>query len=59
MTCPCKSVDNLAAARARKLDKYADIKGKLKEGYKIILDAFVVGMVGTWDPKNDQLLSTL
>jgi hypothetical protein len=26
VTCPCETVDNLAEARVRKLDKYADVK---------------------------------
>ena len=60
VTCPCETVGNLAAARERKLDKYAEVKGKLEEkGYQTTLDAFVVGTLGTWNPKNDPLLTTL
>ena len=54
VTCPYEFAENLAAARVRKLDKYADVKRKLEEkGYKTTLDAFVVGTLGTWNPKND------
>ena len=44
------------------MDKYAYmyVKGKLEDkGYETTLDAFVVGTLGKWDPKKDQLLSTL
>ena len=60
VTCPCETTANMAAARQRKLDKYADVKVKLEEkGYETVLDAFVVGTLGTWDPKNDPLLRKL
>ena len=60
VTCPCETVRNLAVARERKLDKHTEVREKLKEkGYQTTLDAFVVGMLGTWDPKNDPLLTTL
>ena len=60
VTCPCETTANMAAARQRKLDKYADVKVKLEEkGYETVLDAFVVGALGTWDPKYDPLLRKL
>ena len=50
----------MASARQRKLDKYTAVKEKLEEkGYETVLDAFVVGTLGTWDPKNDPLLRKL
>ena len=50
----------MALARQRKLDKYTAVKEKLEEkGYETVLDAFIVGTLGTWDPKNDPLLCKL
>ena len=50
----------MASARQRKLDKYTAVREKLEEkGYETVLDAFVVGMLGMWDPKNDPLLRKL
>ena len=60
VTCPCETTVNMASARQRKVDKYADVKGRLEEkGYDTVLDAFVVGTLGTWDPLNDPLLRKL
>ena len=57
VACPCETVDNLGAARQRKLDKYAETKKRLEDkGFETMLDAFLVGSLGTWDPKNDRLL---
>ena len=48
------------ASRARKVDKYTGIKEKLEEkGYTTVLDALLVGTLGTWDLKNDPLLKQL
>ena len=39
------------------MDKYADVKKQLEDkGFETMLDAFVVGSLGTWDPKNNHLL---
>ena len=46
--------ENLRASRARKLDKYAGIKG-----YDTVLDALLVGSLGTWDKENDSPLGKL
>ena len=57
---PCETPENLKASRARKLDKYAGIKAKLEEkGYDTVLDALLVGSLGTWDRENDPLLGKL
>ena len=60
VTCPNEQSENLVAARRRKIEKYQSIKDRLTEqGFDTTLDAFVVGMLGTWDPENDRLLSLI
>ena len=60
VACPCERPDNLSATRQRKLDKYAETKKRLEDkGFDTMLDAFIVGSLGAWDPENDHLLSKL
>jgi hypothetical protein len=56
VTRPCERPENMEATRRRIQDKYACLESK---GYQTSLDAFVVGSLGTWDPENDHLFSTL
>ena len=45
---------------AHKLNKYTGINAKLEEkGYNTVLDALLVGSLGTWDKENDSLLGKL
>ena len=51
VTCPNEQSENLVAARRRKVEKYQNVKDRLTEqGFDTVLDAFVVGTLGTWDP---------
>jgi hypothetical protein len=50
----------LSAKRAEKSEKYGDLCNILEgQGYKTILDAVVVGALGSWDPANDPVLGHL
>ena len=56
----CETPKNLKASRASKVDKYTGIKAKLEEkGNETVLDALLVGSLGTWDRENDILLRKL
>lgn len=47
-------------ARARKIDKYAPLAETLRtHGYNVVVDAFVIGALGTWDPINERVLKML
>lgn len=47
-------------ARARKLAKYAPLAEALhSRGYRVVVTAIVVGALGSWDPRNDAVLSLL
>ena len=60
VACPCERPDNLSAARQRKLDKYAETKKPLEDkGFETMLDTFLVGSLGAWDPENDHLFPKL
>ncbi|XP_072758320.1 uncharacterized protein [Anoplolepis gracilipes] len=47
-------------ARARKIAKYSPLAEALqREGYRVVVTAFVVGSLGSWDPANEAVLRTL
>ena len=47
-------------ARARKLAKYSPLAEALRrEGYRVVVTAFVVGALGSWDPANEAVLRLL
>ncbi|CAM4642046.1 unnamed protein product [Lepidochelys olivacea] len=46
-------------ARACKLEKYAPLADTLRaKGYKVQLDALIIGALGAWDPCNERVLRT-
>ncbi|XP_046144138.1 uncharacterized protein LOC123988371 [Osmia bicornis bicornis] len=50
----------IADARFEKINKYQQLADSLKgRGYKVYLDAFIVGALGAWDPGNEFLLELL
>ncbi|UYV84651.1 hypothetical protein LAZ67_X002952 [Cordylochernes scorpioides] len=50
----------LSAARAEKIKKYEALAEELwKDGYKVDLEAFLVGSLGGWDNKNERALKML
>nr|XP_034184632.1 uncharacterized protein T26G10.4-like [Osmia lignaria] len=50
----------IADARLEKINKYKDLADSLRgRGYKVYLDAFIVGALGAWDPGNEFLLELL
>ena len=60
VACPYETPNNLKASRERKLAKYAGLKVWLEgRGYATLLDAFLIGTLGTWDAQNDRVLRQL
>ena len=52
--------ESFVAARKTKLDKYENIKAQLEEqGYKVFLDAFIIGSLGSYDQENYKSLIEL
>ncbi|KAE8740563.1 hypothetical protein FOCC_FOCC013927 [Frankliniella occidentalis] len=50
----------LIAKRKEKIDKYTPLCNTLKaKGYRAIVDAIIVGSLGSWDPANFQALNLL
>ena len=48
------------SAREERMTRYADLKTILeKEGFKVHLDAFVMGAFGSFDPNNAHFLKVL
>lgn len=58
---PFEGEDSFRAARQAKEDKYSVLKLVLREkGYrKVEVDGFVVGALGSWDPRNEPILRKL
>ena len=57
---PWASEENLKASRERKVEKYSGAKNCLgQKGFEVLLEGFLVGSLGTWDPENDSLLTKL
>jgi ethanolamine utilization protein EutA (predicted chaperonin) len=47
-------------ARQNKLDAYSDLKQQLeRDGWKVQLDAFIVGSLGGWGLANEKVLQQL
>ena len=47
-------------ARAEKLQNYSELAENLRrQGYEVIVDAFLVGALGGWDPLNERTMSLL
>ncbi|XP_011697324.1 PREDICTED: uncharacterized protein LOC105455589 [Wasmannia auropunctata] len=47
-------------ARARKIAKYSPLAEELqRRGYRVVVTAFVVGALGSWDPRNEAVLRLL
>ncbi|KAL6416672.1 hypothetical protein ACFW04_013248 [Cataglyphis niger] len=47
-------------ARARKVAKYSPLAEELqRRGYRVVVTAFVVGALGSWDPRNEAVLRVL
>ncbi|XP_048514042.1 uncharacterized protein LOC125501691 [Athalia rosae] len=47
-------------ARGRKIEKYKPLADALHgDGYKVAVSAIVVGALGSWDPKNEQVINML
>ena len=47
-------------ARARKIAKYSPLAEELqRQGYRVVVTAFVIGALGSWDPRNEAVLSLL
>lgn len=61
ITCPFESRRAaLSVAREKKRDKYQPLVRYLEgKGYKVALDAMVVGALGSWDPENSLALGLL
>ncbi|KAL5509896.1 hypothetical protein EMCRGX_G005336 [Ephydatia muelleri] len=61
VTVPFESESTLEGAREGKITKYAHLREVLAaKGYqRIIIDAFVIGSLGSWDPKNNKLTGSL
>jgi hypothetical protein len=48
------------AARREKQQKYAPVVDHYtQQGYAVLLDAFIVGALGGWDPANEKIISHL
>ena len=48
------------AARQQKQKKYAPLAEHYKrQGYSVFLDAFIVGVLGGWDPANERIITHL
>jgi len=58
VTCPFDSSDvAFYEARCHKIGKYAGIEDYYRaRGYSVVNDALIVGSLGAWDPRNDDLL---
>jgi hypothetical protein len=61
VSCPYEGDElSLLKAREHKQTHYAAIKDELQsQGYHVFLDAFLVGTLGSWDPKNEKVLKHL
>ena len=62
VTCPTETAGEQAFINARltKIHKYKHIHDHYKaQGYQVILDAFIVGSLGSFDPMNNDLLREL
>jgi len=61
ITCPSEtSIDTFDKARLTKIQKYKGIHDHYtKLGYTVVLDAFIVGSLGSYDPLNNDLLREL
>jgi len=47
-------------ARTRKIAKYSPLAEELqRRGYRVIVTAFIVGALGSWDPRNEAVLRLL
>ena len=47
-------------ARARKIAKYSPLAEELqRQGYRVVVTTFVVGALGSWDPRNEAVLRLL
>jgi len=47
-------------ARARKIARYSPLAEELqRRGYRVVVTAFVVGALGSWDPRNEAVLRLL
>jgi len=47
-------------ARARKIAKYSPLAEELqRQGYRVVVTAFVVGALGSWNPRNEAVLRLL
>lgn len=47
-------------ARARKISRYTDMKQSLARTYdKVEIVPFVIGSLGSWDPKNESFMAKL
>jgi len=50
----------LESARRAKIEKYRPLAEELRrQGYRVVVDAIVVGALGTWDPINERVLKVL
>lgn len=61
VACPMEGENEcLSVARQKKIQKYQPEGAALRsEGYNVSINAIVVGALGTWDPENDQVLTSL
>ena len=54
------SVDIFGITRRDKIEYYQDVAGILRaKGYQVIVEAFVMGALGAWDPENFAVLKLL
>lgn len=52
--------ESFEEARARKIAKYSPLAEALqRKGYRVVVTAFVVGSLGSWDPANEAVLRVL
>jgi hypothetical protein len=48
------------AARQEKQQKYAPLAEHYKQqGYSVFLDAFIIGVLGGWEPANERIINHL
>lgn len=61
VACPFENGQNaFETTRALKIAKYTPEANEMRTlGYEVVLDAIIVGALGTWDPANDTLLRSL
>ncbi|XP_069176318.1 uncharacterized protein [Procambarus clarkii] len=61
VTCPFENGEaSLDEARLRKKQKYAPIAAVLRRTYKqVTVHAFIVGSLGSYDPRNDKMMNRL